>query len=327
MSETATHERLHIGPPPADYKGGAVTVRYQPADGEPADDLKTLPSLDHALEFAQTCVERGFLQGDLSFRPANQEPPALEQIIDAEERAYAEESIAMAQGQEIDDPTPASPATPPLTLSEDELAAIDAQKNNPEPTLTYQIERIPPNAPTKVEHQGKTLAQSRELFASMRCRGGAILRIRDSNGAVIDEKHAALAAVEEELPDPAPQDEGAEQEEQPEDPIVDSTGQTALIDPIDYETEELQLPRVDGQPVDRIAFAFTGQIMLDRSDPADVKLFRKLTLGHDVTLQIEGVCAGYAGKGNTNRDGDLDVIVATRRIKINTIYLPAGEAA
>jgi hypothetical protein len=102
----------------------------------------------------------------------------------------------------------------------------------------------------------------------------------------------------------------------------EETGQKTLVDRSQYDREDLALPLIDGQQIDRIAFAFTGQIMLDRSDPADVALWRKLTLGHDVSLKVEGVCAGYSGKGATNRDGDLDVVVGVRRIKVHTIYLP-----
>jgi hypothetical protein len=359
MSSTETQPRLTIGPSPDQYTEGPVTVRYQPNDGEPADDLKTFPSLTEATAWAHQTVERGFLAGELTFRPADQEPPAtsLEDQVAAEQaefeaaqEQYADESIRLAQGEEIDEPAPG-----PATLTETEAAALDAEpETGPDPT-GYRIERVPPNAPTKVEHTGKTLDQARELLAAMRCRGGAILRLVASDGTVIDTKTPAVSAVEAEateepLPDPAPQDEGAEPEEQPAqladatgsttsvtitdtttatwpaEALVEPTGQTALIDKTDYQREDLALPKIDGQEVDRIAFTFSGTIMLDRADPADVNLFRKLNLGHDVTLQVEGACAGYGGKGATNRDGDLDVVVATRRIKIHTIYLPAGAA-
>lgn len=95
----------------------------------------------------------------------------------------------------------------------------------------------------------------------------------------------------------------------------------ALFDRSKFETEELALPKVDDQTIDRISVKLTGEIMLDRSDPADVALFRKLKLGKEVELRLAGKVTGSGGRGNTNRDGDLDVVVGTKTIKADTVYV------
>lgn len=95
-----------------------------------------------------------------------------------------------------------------------------------------------------------------------------------------------------------------------------------LFNAADYEREELAINKIDGNQIDRIAIKFAGTVFLDRSDPADVALYNKLRLGNDVTLQIEGKCSGTAAKGATDREGDLDVVVGERTVKVQTVYVP-----
>jgi len=97
-----------------------------------------------------------------------------------------------------------------------------------------------------------------------------------------------------------------------------------LFDRTQYEREDLQIPKIDGNTIDRIAVKFAGEVFLDRSSPADVALFNRLVLGHDVTLMVEGHCSATGAEGATDRDGDLDVVVGQRSIKVNTVYVPAG---
>lgn len=107
-------------------------------------------------------------------------------------------------------------------------------------------------------------------------------------------------------------------------PIVEDSGQTAIIDRSAYEREDLQIPKIDDQTVDRIALKFTGTIFLDRSDPSDVAVYNKLRFGKDVELLIEAKCLGIGGTGATNKDGNLDVVVGTKGLKIHTLRKPAG---
>lgn len=108
------------------------------------------------------------------------------------------------------------------------------------------------------------------------------------------------------------------------EPIVDAGGQTALVDRTQYEREDLQIPKIDDQTVDRIALKFTGTIFLDRSDPSDVAVYTELRFGRDVALLIEAKCLGVSGTGATNKDGDLDVVVGTKGLKVHSISKPAG---
>lgn len=404
MSEPATttpDHALTIGPPPDNYTGGPVTVLFQPAgdDREP-DALTNCPTLEAAIAFAEETVENGFIHGALTF--AVQAPPAtaLEQQVATEQAEYeAEKALGLAEGFEpvstLDEATlgkiASDPSHPQHDLADDELdrradQPLDANdpplgaadlsvgpaagvtrkpsETEPGPITGYSIQRIPPNAPSKTEHENLTLAQARELFKPMRCRGGAILRILNPDGQVVDTKQATLTAAPE--PEPADlsnvqpsnddlvalgvgqdvQDAVARGEADDPDaeasgsasthveklntdddtpaPIVEPGGQTAILDPTEYDREDLQLPKVDGQAIDRIALKFTGTVFLDRADPADVALYRKLTLGHDITLMVEGTSRSTAAKGATNKDGELNVILGEKGVTITTVYIPAA---
>lgn len=105
-------------------------------------------------------------------------------------------------------------------------------------------------------------------------------------------------------------------------PPADPEGK-ALFDRSQFEREDLAIPKVDGNPIDRIAIKVVGNVYIDRSEPADVALYNKLMLGHDVTLMVEGKCSNTSAKGATDREGDLDVIVGVKQVKVHTIYVPA----
>lgn len=104
---------------------------------------------------------------------------------------------------------------------------------------------------------------------------------------------------------------------------VDEKGRATLIDRSAYEREDLAINKVDGQTIDRIAVTFAGTVYLDRSDPSDVALYNRLVLQRDVTLMVEGKCSGTGAKGATDRDGDLDVVIGHKTVKVATVYIPA----
>ena len=95
----------------------------------------------------------------------------------------------------------------------------------------------------------------------------------------------------------------------------------ALFDRSQYEREDLAIPKVDGQTIDRIRLDFSGSVFLDRSNPQDVALYNRLTLKGDVTLMVEGRCSDTGAKGATDRDGNLDVIVGHKKVRVHTVYL------
>lgn len=99
----------------------------------------------------------------------------------------------------------------------------------------------------------------------------------------------------------------------------------ALFDRSQYEKEGLQIPKIDGQTIDRIKVAFTGEVMLDRSEVSDVAVFNALTLGKDVTLTIEAKCSGTGAAGATDRDGDLDVVVGAKKLKVHSLRRTVGH--
>lgn len=110
----------------------------------------------------------------------------------------------------------------------------------------------------------------------------------------------------------------------PEEQTTDTT--SPLFDPTQYDDPELQLAKVDDQQIDKIKLTFTGSVMLDRGNKADVALYRKLSLGKTgVTLMVEGRCSSSGAKQSTNREGDLDVVVGEKTIKVDTVYIATAD--
>lgn len=117
--------------------------------------------------------------------------------------------------------------------------------------------------------------------------------------------------------------ETAEHPLAPPDP--DTNGQTKAFDPAMYEDPTLRIDKIDGKNVQAIAVKFSGRVMLDRTDPDHVRLFNRLAIGRDVELRVSARSVGLAGVGATNREGDLDVLVGTRALKVDTLYVLAPE--
>lgn len=89
--------------------------------------------------------------------------------------------------------------------------------------------------------------------------------------------------------------------------------------------EALSLPRIDGQSIDRIDVNFSGSIRLDRSDPADVALFKRLALGKEVDLRVVGVAAGKDARISYDEDGYPGETTARAKVKVTTLYRPISE--
>lgn len=101
--------------------------------------------------------------------------------------------------------------------------------------------------------------------------------------------------------------------------------QEAAFDATAYDRPGLQIQKVDGIGIDKIRVRFGGSVMLDRSDPADVALFNKLTLGKEVELRVAGKVSKTATGWTTNRDGDLDAVVGERSCHIDTVWILDAE--
>ena len=94
-----------------------------------------------------------------------------------------------------------------------------------------------------------------------------------------------------------------------------------LFDASDYDREDLAIPKVDGNQVDRIAIKVSGRVMLDRSDPADVALFNRLKLNQEVELRCAGKVTGLGTGFTTGKDGDLDAVVSSKNLKVDTVWV------
>lgn len=100
---------------------------------------------------------------------------------------------------------------------------------------------------------------------------------------------------------------------------------TAQAEELFDSAEYLQLPMIGRRGIDRIAIKFSGEVMLDRSSRDDVELFKSLAFGDEVELRVAGRILAVTGRGATNRDGDLDVVVGQKTIKVDTVYVLAPE--
>ncbi len=130
--------------------------------------------------------------------------------------------------------------------------------------------------------------------------------------------------------DPLPDGEPLPGEAEPGDGDGDSTPAPdpegkALFNRDAYEREDLQIAKVDGQQIDKIAVKFTGRILLDRSAPADVALYNRLQMGSEVELRCAGKVTSTGAGWTTNRDGDLDAIVGEKAVKVETIWVLTPE--
>ena len=102
-------------------------------------------------------------------------------------------------------------------------------------------------------------------------------------------------------------------------------GGTSLFDPADYDKPGLQIPKIDGLSIDRIGIDFGGGVMLDRSEPADVALYNRIHGERTIELWVEAKWGGVGAKPATNRDGDLDVIVGKKSLRVESIRIVDPE--
>lgn len=169
-----------------------------------------------------------------------------------------------------------------------------------------------------VREEQEAHEQTRDPFAG----------IKDIHGNVIGEDSEAERVRENEEATPPEReletDVDPDEDETPADPTQPDPEGKALFNPEHFESEALALPKIDGQSIDKIKIAFSGSVMLDRSKPEDVALFRTLRLGKVAELRVAGDVSFSGGGFTTNRDGDLDAVVATKTVKIDSVVLPAG---
>jgi hypothetical protein len=98
-----------------------------------------------------------------------------------------------------------------------------------------------------------------------------------------------------------------------------------LIDPSIYESEELALPKVDGEQIDKIAAKFNGRASLDRGNPNHVALIRETRMGQTLTLIVEVTAGPPVPSFATDREGDLDAVVLSRTFTVQSVWRASPE--
>jgi hypothetical protein len=93
-----------------------------------------------------------------------------------------------------------------------------------------------------------------------------------------------------------------------------------LFDPDPYTWP---VPRVDGTPADAIELVFSGKVVLDPLNEADLALIERLKLDGDATFHIEAAIAGKAMKIKRGEDETTATHAITCRV--HTLYREAGE--
>lgn len=99
----------------------------------------------------------------------------------------------------------------------------------------------------------------------------------------------------------------------------------ALFNARDYSDPRLTLDQIDDKDVDKIRLEFSGSVMLDRKDPNDVALMRSLHLGQSLELRVAATVSSKKHGYTTGKEGDLDAIVYTGGLKIDTVHVLTPE--
>lgn len=139
-----------------------------------------------------------------------------------------------------------------------------------------------------------------------------------------EEKPATFTNQENTNDDPRDQVDPADLVE--DSPESDGGGETsALFDARDYSDPRLTLDQIDDKDVDKIRIEFSGSVMLDRKNPEDVALMRGLHLGQSLELRVAATVGSKKHGYTTGKEGDLDAIVYTGGLKVDTVYKLAPE--
>lgn len=121
------------------------------------------------------------------------------------------------------------------------------------------------------------------------------------------------------------QDPPAEQTEETTEETVVLDVDDSLFAAAQYDDPKLYLDKVDEKDVDKIRVEFSGSVMLDRKDAEDVALIRSLKLGKPLELRVAATCNSKKTGYTTGKEGDLDAIVFTGGLKIDTLYVLTPE--
>ncbi|HEY8776551.1 MAG TPA: hypothetical protein VIM33_08760 [Gaiellaceae bacterium] len=87
---------------------------------------------------------------------------------------------------------------------------------------------------------------------------------------------------------------------------------------------EAERPAESAPLPDKIVVKLGGVVVLDRNDPSDAALFRRLELGEDVSVQVEGRVARRAESQVFDREGERVGVKVEAAVSVHAIYAPAG---
>lgn len=82
---------------------------------------------------------------------------------------------------------------------------------------------------------------------------------------------------------------------------------------------EMPAIEVDEANPSQIMIAFTGQIILDRSQTSDADLYNRLKHGKVFDLQVSGLVKGSKKTHRRDSEGNVDAIVETKSLVIDSI--------
>lgn len=70
-----------------------------------------------------------------------------------------------------------------------------------------------------------------------------------------------------------------------------------------------------------LKLAFSGQVELDRANPADVAFYNRLKAGKNAELEVSVFCAGPKNSHRRDSDGNVDAVVQTKSLIVHSIEI------
>lgn len=332
------------GEPIPDEESVAAGMPYRvvwvAADGAKRVTIGTANNEDAALRLAaMTDRGKGSIEIEMYQAIANDADPTDRQEIEA---------WLFAHGSYDNDGNPADAKTTALADRLSTLLAADPEPDLPEvpdspvawqTVIAAELER----QPDAKEHRwlvvlvGPDGGSDATLLGSGKTKAEAAIVEEDAqarpdvDGVVLIVKTADVLQAAAGLAEAAPAGDESEKNSETAEQTAGNGAPSphkpskTLFDASAYDREDLALPKVDGHAIDRIAVAFSGEVMLDRSNPDHVALFRRLTLFKNAELWISGSVKGIGTTGATNREGELDVVVGKRSIKVEHVRILGPE--
>jgi hypothetical protein len=121
---------------------------------------------------------------------------------------------------------------------------------------------------------------------------------------------------------PAEEDETAAA---PGDDDDEPDAKPQMFDADAFKDPKLKIAPVDGREVDRIAFAVSGTVTLDRKNPDHVAKINAAKLGHDAEFQISCVVTGRSDKAKVSDDGYIEQVTRTIHVQATDLVFDVTE--